>query len=88
MVTALVSCAREALAAAAVNDLNKLYPADTKVTKAAHLNQYGRNLSNNTYKSFTDKQLDSGQFCQIDIVTLDNKEVCVRPEVVVQKKCL
>jgi type IV pilus assembly protein PilA len=87
MVTALVSGAREALAAAAVDDLNNLYPADMKVTKASDLNQYGTNLSDNTYKSFTYKQLDSGQSYQIDIVTLDSKEVCIRPEGVEQKKC-
>jgi prepilin-type N-terminal cleavage/methylation domain-containing protein len=87
MVAALASGARAALAAAAVDNVSNLYPEDTKVIKASDLNQYGTNLSDKTYKSFTYKQLDSGQSYQIDIVTLDGKSVCVRPEGVEQKKC-
>jgi prepilin-type N-terminal cleavage/methylation domain-containing protein len=87
MVAALASGAREALAAAAVDDLNNLYPADAKVTKASDLNQYGTNLSDKAYTSFTYKQLGSGQSYQIEIVTLDGKDVCVRPDGIERKKC-
>jgi prepilin-type N-terminal cleavage/methylation domain-containing protein len=87
MVAALASGAREALAAAAVDDLNNFYPEDAKVTKASDLNQYGTNLSDKTYKTFTYKQLNSGKSYQIDIITLDNRDVCVRPDGVERKKC-
>jgi type II secretory pathway pseudopilin PulG len=87
MVAALASGARGALAAAAADEPNNLYPVEMQVTKASDLNQYGTNLSDNTYKSFIYKQLNSGRSYQIDILSLDAKNVCVRPEGVEQKKC-
>jgi prepilin-type N-terminal cleavage/methylation domain-containing protein len=87
-IAAITSGARGALAAAAADDRDSLYPEDTKVTKASDLNRYGTNLSDNTYESFTYKQLDGGKSYQIDIVTLGGSTICVRPEMVEQKKCL
>jgi prepilin-type N-terminal cleavage/methylation domain-containing protein len=84
---ALASGARGALAAAAADHPNSLYPGDATVTKASDLNQYGTTLQDNTYKSFTYKQLYGGLSYQIEIVTLDNKEVCLKPEGVTKAKC-
>jgi prepilin-type N-terminal cleavage/methylation domain-containing protein len=85
---ALASGARGALAAAAADHSNSLYPEDAKVINASDLNQYGTTLQDNTYKSFTYKQLNGGLSYQIDIVTLDQKEVCLKPEGVTKAKCL
>jgi hypothetical protein len=76
-----------ALAAAAADHPNNLYPEDAKVAKALDLNQYGTTLQDNTYNSFTYKQLNGGLSYQIDIVMLDNKEVCLKPEGVTKAKC-
>jgi type IV pilus assembly protein PilA len=84
---ALASGARGALAAAAVDHPNSLYPEDAKVTKASDLNQYGSTLQDNTYQSFIYKQLNGGLTYQIDIVTLDNREVCLKSEGVTKAKC-
>jgi prepilin-type N-terminal cleavage/methylation domain-containing protein len=84
---ALASGARGALAAAASDHPNNLYPEDAQVIKASDLNQYGTNLQDNTYKSFTYKQLNGGLSYQIDIVTLGDKEVCLKPEGVMKAKC-
>jgi type II secretory pathway pseudopilin PulG len=84
---ALASGARGVLAAAAADHPNTLYPEDAKVAKASDLNQYGTTLQDNTYNSFTYKQLNGGLSYQIDIVTLDNKEVCLKPEGVTKAKC-
>jgi prepilin-type N-terminal cleavage/methylation domain-containing protein len=83
----LASGARGALAAAAANHPNSLYPEDAKVINASDLNQYGTTLQNNTYKNFTYKQLNGGLSYQIEIVTLDNKEICLKPEGVTKAKC-
>ena len=87
IVASLVSGTRGALAAAAAGDPSNLYPAEIQVTKASDLNQYGTNLSDNTYKSFIYKLLNSGQSYQIEIATLDGRDVCVRPNGIEQKKC-
>jgi prepilin-type N-terminal cleavage/methylation domain-containing protein len=84
---ALASGARGSLAAAAADHPSNLYPEDAKVTKASDLNQYGANLQDNTYKSFTYKQLNGGLSYQIEITTLDNQEVCLKPEGVTKAKC-
>jgi type IV pilus assembly protein PilA len=84
---ALASGARGALAAAAADHPNSLYPEDRKVIKASDLNQYGTTLQDTTYKSFTYTQLKDGLSYQIEIVTLDNKEVCLKPEGVTKAKC-
>lgn len=84
---ALASGARGALAAAAADHPSNLYPEDAKVTKASDLNQYGTTLQDNTYKSFTYKQLNGGLSYQIEITTLDNKNVCLKPEGVTKAKC-
>jgi prepilin-type N-terminal cleavage/methylation domain-containing protein len=85
--SALASGARGALAAAAADHPNSLYPEDAQVTKASDLNQYGTTLQDNTYKSFTYKQLNGGLSYQIEITTLDNKDVCLKPEGVTKAKC-
>jgi prepilin-type N-terminal cleavage/methylation domain-containing protein len=84
---ALASSARGALAAAAADHPRNLYPEDAQVTKASDLNKYGTTLQDNTYKSFTYKQLDGGLSYQIQIVTLDNQEVCLKPEGVTKAQC-
>ena len=84
---ALASGARGALAAAAADHSSNLYPEDAQVTKASDLNQYGTTLQDNSYKSFTYKQLNSGLSYWIEIVTLDNKEICLKPEGVTKAKC-
>jgi prepilin-type N-terminal cleavage/methylation domain-containing protein len=84
---ALASGARGALAAAAADHPNNLYPEDAKITKASDLNQYGTTLQDNTYKNFTYKQLNGGLSYQIEIVTLGNQEVCLKPEGVTKAKC-
>jgi type IV pilus assembly protein PilE len=84
---ALASGARGALAAAAADHPNNLYPKEATIIKASDLNQYGTTLQDNTYKSFTYKQVDGGLSYQIEIVTLDNKEVCLKPEGVTRAKC-
>jgi prepilin-type N-terminal cleavage/methylation domain-containing protein len=87
IVAAIASGAREALAAAAGDHPNSLYPEDTKVTKASDLNQYGTSLQDNTYKSFTYKQLNNGTSYQINIVTLDDQVVCLKPDGITKAKC-
>jgi type IV pilus assembly protein PilA len=84
---ALASGARGALAAAAADHPSNLYPEDAKVTKASDLNQYGTTLQDNTYKSFSYKQLNGGLSYHLNIITLDNKEVCVKPEAVTTARC-
>jgi prepilin-type N-terminal cleavage/methylation domain-containing protein len=84
---ALASGTRGALAAAAADHPNSLYPEDAQVTKASDLNQYGAILQDNTYKSFTYKQLNGGLSYWIEIVMLDNQEVCLTPEEVMKVKC-
>jgi prepilin-type N-terminal cleavage/methylation domain-containing protein len=84
---ALASGARGALSAAAADHPNNLYPEDAKITKVSDLNQYGTTLQNNAYKSFTYKQLNGELSYQVEIVTLDNKEVCLKSEGVTKAKC-
>jgi prepilin-type N-terminal cleavage/methylation domain-containing protein len=84
---ALANGARGALAAAAADHPNSLYPEDAQVTKASDLNQYGTTLQDTAYKSFTYKQLNGGLSYRIEIVTLDNKEICLKPEGVTKAKC-
>jgi prepilin-type N-terminal cleavage/methylation domain-containing protein len=84
---ALASGARGALAAAAADHPYSLYPEDAKVTKASDLNQYGTTIQDSSYHSFTYKQLNGGLSYQIDIVTLDNNQVCLKPEGVTKAKC-
>jgi prepilin-type N-terminal cleavage/methylation domain-containing protein len=84
---ALTSGARGALAAAATDHPFSLYPQDAQVTKASDLNQYGTTLQDNTYKSFTYKQLNGGLSYQLEIVTLDNQQVCLKPEGVTKAQC-
>jgi prepilin-type N-terminal cleavage/methylation domain-containing protein len=84
---ALASGARGALAAAAADHPHSLYPEDAQILNASDLNQYGTTLQDNTYKSFTYKQLNGGLSYQIEIVTLDNQDVCLKPEGVTKAKC-
>ena len=87
VVAALASGARAALAAAAADDPDSLYPAEASVQAASDLNQYGANLQDNLYQSFTYKQLNNRQSYQIDIVTLDGKEVCITPSGAEKRRC-
>ena len=87
VVAALASGARAALAAAAADDPDSLYPAEASIRDASDLNQYGGNFQDNLYQSFTYKQLNNRQSYQIDIVTLDGKEVCITPSGAEKRRC-
>jgi prepilin-type N-terminal cleavage/methylation domain-containing protein len=87
VVAALASGVRGALAAAAADHIDSLYPNDDEIWKASDLNQYGANLQDNMYQTFIYKALNSRQSYQIDIVTLDGKEVCIKPDGAERKKC-
>ena len=87
VVAALASGARAALAAAAADHIDSLYPNDTEIQKASDLNQYGANLQDHMYNTFLYRQLNNRQSYQIDIVTLDGKEVCIRPDGAERNKC-
>jgi prepilin-type N-terminal cleavage/methylation domain-containing protein len=80
--------ARGALAAAAADDANSLYPADAEVTKATDLNEFGGSFTDSTFSSFAYKQLEAGKSYKIDIKTVDGKEICVKPDGVTRAKCL
>jgi prepilin-type N-terminal cleavage/methylation domain-containing protein len=87
VVAALASGARGALAAAAADHIDSLYPDDSEIQNASNLTQYGANLKDNMYQTFTYKSLNNRQSYQIDIITLDGKEVCVKPDGAERKKC-
>jgi prepilin-type N-terminal cleavage/methylation domain-containing protein len=75
--------ARGALAGAAADDANTLFPA--AVANASDLNQYGATLTDTMFKTFTYAPLADangvarGSY-KLDIVTLDGKLICVKPE--------
>jgi prepilin-type N-terminal cleavage/methylation domain-containing protein len=79
--------ARGALAAAAADDADSLYPADAKVAAATDLNTYGGSFTASTFKTFVYKQVDAGQSYKIDITTTDGKEICVKPDGITRAKC-
>jgi prepilin-type N-terminal cleavage/methylation domain-containing protein len=87
VVAALASGARGALAAAAADHIDSLYPDGSEIQKASDLNQYGANLKDNMYQAFVYIPLNNRQSYQIDIVTLDGKEVCIKPDGAERKKC-
>jgi type IV pilus assembly protein PilA len=87
VVVALASSARAALAAAAADHRDSLYPDDSEIQNASDLNQYGANLKDNMYQTFTYKSLNNKQSYQIDIMALNGKEVCVKPGGAERKKC-
>jgi hypothetical protein len=74
--------ARGALAAAASDDANTLFPA--AVAKESTLNQYGATLKDGMFKTFTYAPVTVGGVAQasykLDIETLDGKLICVQPE--------
>ena len=74
--------ARGALAGAAADDNNSLFPA--AVAKASDLNQYGATLTDTMFKTFTYAPVTVSGVAQasykLDIVTLDGKLICVQPE--------
>jgi prepilin-type N-terminal cleavage/methylation domain-containing protein len=77
--------ARGALAAAASDDANTLFPAKAKIAKESDLNQYGATLKDGMFKTFTYAALPDDterSSYKLDIVTLDGKTICVRPEAV------
>jgi prepilin-type N-terminal cleavage/methylation domain-containing protein len=74
--------ARGALAAAASDDSNTLFPA--AVANASDLNQYGATLTDSMFKTFTYTPVtvngvDQASY-KLDIETLDGKLICVKPE--------
>jgi len=87
VVAALASGARGALSAAAADHIDSLYPDESEIQKASDLNMYGANLKDNMYQTFTYKPLNNRQSYQIDIVTLDGKEVCIKPDGAERKRC-
>jgi prepilin-type N-terminal cleavage/methylation domain-containing protein len=81
--------ARGALAGAAADDPDTLFPA--KVDKASDLNVYGATLTDTMFKSFKYAPVaDANGIAQgsykLDIETLDGKLICVRPEGVTKGK--
>jgi prepilin-type N-terminal cleavage/methylation domain-containing protein len=77
--------ARGALAAAAADDANTLFPA--AVAKASDLNVFGATLTDGMFKTFTyapaaDANGNARGSYKLDIVTLDGKLICVQPEAV------
>jgi len=83
--------ARGALAAAAADDPDTLYPKTADIgTDATKLNSYGGNFTANTFKTFSYKALpddNTRSSYQVDITTVDGKELCVKPEGVTRAKC-
>ena len=82
--------ARGALAAAAADDANTLFPA--AVAKASDLNVYGATLTDGMFKTFTytavaDANGTARGSYKLDIVTLDSKPICVQPEAVTKAAC-
>lgn len=81
--------ARGALAGAAADDADSLFPA--AVAKASDLNQYGATLTDTMFKTFTyapvadANGIARGSY-KLDIVTLDGKLICVQPEGVTKGK--
>jgi prepilin-type N-terminal cleavage/methylation domain-containing protein len=79
--------ARGALAAAAADDPDSLYPKEADVAKATDLNKFGGSFTDSTFKTFTYKQVNAGAEYKIDITTTDGKEICVKPDSVTRAKC-
>jgi prepilin-type N-terminal cleavage/methylation domain-containing protein len=82
--------ARGALAGAAADDPDTLFPA--KVDKASDLNVFGATLTDTMFSGFTYVPLaDANGIARgsykLDIKTLDGKEICVKPEAVTRAKC-
>jgi hypothetical protein len=77
--------ARGALAAAAADDPDSLYPA--KIAAATDLNTYGGSFTASTFKTFTYTQVGAGQSYKIDVTTTDGKELCIQPEGITRAKC-
>jgi prepilin-type N-terminal cleavage/methylation domain-containing protein len=80
---ASASSARGALAGAAADDANSLFPA--VVAKASDLNAFGATLTDGMFKTFTyapvaDANGVARGSYKLDIVTLDGKLICVTPE--------
>jgi type IV pilus assembly protein PilA len=79
---ASASSARGALAGAAADQADSLFPA--AVAKASDLNQYGATLTDTMFKTFTYAPVTVNGIAQasykLDIVTLDGKLICVQPE--------
>jgi prepilin-type N-terminal cleavage/methylation domain-containing protein len=87
LAASLASGVRGALAAAAADDPDNSYPLDAAITNPSDLNQYGANLRDEAFQSFTYKQLDNGGSYQVAIVTFGGKEVCMKPEGITKASC-
>jgi prepilin-type N-terminal cleavage/methylation domain-containing protein len=83
----LSSGIRGALAAAAATDPYNSYPANEQISKPSDLNQYGANLRDEAFASFTYNKLEGEESYKVGIVTFGGKEVCVRPEGITKAKC-
>jgi type IV pilus assembly protein PilA len=82
--------ARGALAAAAADDANSLYPA--AVAKASDLNTFGASLTDSMFKTFTytavaDVNGVARGAYKIAIVTNGGKDLCVQPDGVTKAAC-
>jgi prepilin-type N-terminal cleavage/methylation domain-containing protein len=81
---ASATSARGALAAAASDDPDTLYPAEVATAEA--LNTYGTTLKNGMFQTFTyaPKTLNgvARASYKLDIVTLADKKICVTPEAI------
>ena len=82
---ASAGAARGALATAAANDAQSLYPA--AVAHATDLNAYGGSFTASTFKTFVYTPLSAGQSYQLDITTADGKAMCVKPDGITRAKC-
>ena len=79
--------ARGALAAAAADDPDSLYPANADVATATDLNPFGGSFTASTFKTFAYAQVDGGQSYKIDITTTDGKAICVKPDGITRAAC-
>jgi type IV pilus assembly protein PilA len=82
---ASASSARGALASAAADDTNSLFPTAATVAKASDLNQFGATLTDAMFSKFAYAPVaDSNGVARgsykLDITTLDGKLICVTPE--------
>lgn len=82
-VVASAGSARGALAAAAVDDADSLYPKTADIgTDATKLNPFGGSFTTTTFKSFDYKEAGTPTRTsyKLTVETPDGKKICVTPE--------
>jgi prepilin-type N-terminal cleavage/methylation domain-containing protein len=82
-VVASAGSARGALAAAAADDPDSLYPKTADIgTTATNLNKYGASFTASTFKSFDYKEAGTPTQTsyKLEVETPDGKKLCVTPE--------